>query len=176
MTKFWKIAVQQFNVCLIFLSQNLIVENHDLEWPRMTSNDFETKLFEKISSRASFWSIICLLFKKFKIWPFSRFLTLGDLRRPQITLRLNFLERSFQELHSKVLFVHFWEILRFDHFFAIFDLGWPQMTLTSAFLKSWCEELYFDIWFAYFDILKFDPKWPQICKLTRNPEFLDVWY
>ena len=54
----------------------------------------------------------------------------------------------------------------------IFDLEWPRMTLKSTFLKSWCQELHFDIWFADFaSVLKFDPKWPQICNLTPNSIF-----
>ena len=65
-------------------------------------------------------------------------------------------------------------ILRFmnEDFLAIFDLGWPRMTLTSALMKRWCQELHFDIWFSDFaSILKFDPKWPQICNLTPNSKF-----
>ena len=51
-------------------------------WPQMTSDDL-TLTSRKQTSRPSFWYIIYHLLPKFKICPFSEFLTSGDLCWPR---------------------------------------------------------------------------------------------
>ena len=50
-------------------------------------NNLETKSFGKLTSRAPFWHIICILFIKFEIWTFfylfSSFLISNDLKWPR---------------------------------------------------------------------------------------------
>ena len=72
---FWKALAKSFilryNLYTFDKNQNLTFWGLFRDfWPLLTFSDFETNFFEKLSSRASFWCIICLLLTKIKIWPF----------------------------------------------------------------------------------------------------------
>ena len=54
----------------------------DLWWPRITSKVLQSNFFSKLISKALFLGIIRPLLKKIGIWPFSIFLTPGDLELP----------------------------------------------------------------------------------------------
>ena len=94
-------------------------------WPVMTFFDSETNFYEKLSPRASFWGIICLLLEKMKIWPFSafssRFLTFVDLFWTRDWLFWKALAKSFILRYN---LSSFWEISKFAQKWPKFGRKW----------------------------------------------------
>ena len=101
----------------------------DRWWPLLTSRP----TFLKISSKALFWTIICLLMKKIRIWPF---LGISDLGWPHLTLRLVFGKVKVKSVVSIYTLPYFIWVQKLS-FFMIFDPGWRRMTSWLLFFKSW---------------------------------------
>ena len=121
--------------------------------------DLETISFEKLTSSASFWHIICILFTKFLFDLFKRFLTSDDLEWPRDKLFWKIWRRKLILTHSFTTFNR----VRNLSFLTFFRCLWPRVTLKILFFWK-CDVKSFILTYNFptFATLKFDSKKPSI--------------
>ena len=133
----------------------------------MILNGLETNAFEKLRSRASFWSIIRLLAKKIEIWPWLVFVTSTDLVWPRDFLFWKACVKSVILIYNLPYFINVQNLTYFWDF-------WPRMTsgdLATAFfgkLTSWAS--FWDINSLPYEKFEIWPKMTRNLKFDTRPE------